>query len=54
MDMELTPLDFLAQLINNQKAMKQGYCASTRWLCTSQDLKDECKAEAERIFEDWV
>ena len=51
--MELTPIDFLAQLINNQKAKQEGYAASTRWLVTKEDLREECKAEAERIFEEW-
>lgn len=44
--MELTMIEFLAQLINDQKARQQGYDASTRWLCTRQDIKDECLKEA--------
>jgi hypothetical protein len=51
--MELTMIDFLGQMINDQKARQQGYAASTRWLCTRQDIKDECKVEAERMFEQW-
>ena len=40
--MELELIDFLAQLVNDQKARQQGYAASTRWLCTREDLKEEC------------
>ena len=51
--MELELIDFLAQLVNDQKARQQGYTASTRWLCTREDLKDECKQEALKEFEEW-
>ena len=51
--MELTILDFLAQMVNNLKSREQGYAASTRWLCTRQDIQDECKKEAEKMFEEW-
>jgi hypothetical protein len=51
--MELTMIDFLAQMINDQKAREKGYVASTRWLCTRQDIKDECLKEANQLFEDW-
>lgn len=51
--MKLTLIDFIAQMINDQKARQQGYTASPRWLCTRQDIKDECIAEAERLFEEW-
>lgn len=50
---ELTMLDFFAQMINDHKARQQGYAASTRWLCTSQEIKDECLTEAKQLFEDW-
>lgn len=46
-------INFLGQIINDQKARQQGYSTSTRWLCTRQDIRDECKTEAERIFESW-
>ena len=51
--MELELIDFLAQLVNDQKARQQGYTASTRWLCTREDLKDECKKEEMKEFEEW-
>ena len=51
--MELESIDFLAQLVNDQKARQQGYAASTRWLCTREDLKEECKKEALKMFQDW-
>jgi len=51
--MELTMIDFLAQMINDQKARQQGYAASTRWLCTNQVVQDECIKEAKKLFEDW-
>lgn len=51
--MELELIDFLAQLVNDQKARQQGYAASTRWLCTREDLKEECKKEALKAFEEW-
>lgn len=50
---ELTILDFLAQLINDQKSRQQGYAAAPRWLCTNQKSKDECLKEANQMFEDW-
>lgn len=51
--MELTPIEFIAQMINNQKAKEKGYETSTRWGTLREDLKKEYKAEAERIFEEW-
>jgi len=51
--MELELIDFLAQMVNEQKAKQQGYTASTRWLCTRHDLKEDCKAEALKMFEQW-
>lgn len=51
--MELTPIDFIAQMINNQKAREEGYAAPTRWGTLREDLKAEYKAEAERAFEEW-
>ena len=50
--MELTLIDFLAQMVNNNKSRKQGYIAC-RWLCASDEVKNECKLEAERLFEEW-
>ena len=51
--MELTPIEFIAQMINHQKAKEQGYAASTRWGTLREDLKAEYKIEAERMFEEW-
>lgn len=51
--MELELIDFLAQMVNDQKAKQQGYIASTRWLCTKEELREECKNEALKIFNEW-
>lgn len=51
--MELTPIDFIAQMINSQKARDEGYSFPTRWGALREDLKSEYRAEAERIFEEW-
>ena len=53
MEAKLELIDYLAQLVNDQKARQQGYAASTRWLCTREDLKEEFKREALKAFEDW-
>jgi hypothetical protein len=53
MEMELTPIEFIAQMINDQKAREKGYAASTRWGTLREDLKVEYKAKAERMFEEW-
>lgn len=51
--MELTPIDFIAQMINNQRAKDEGYVASARWLATREDIREECKSEAYRLFNEW-
>lgn len=51
--MELTPIDFIAQLINSQKAREEGYSVPTRWGTLREDLKAEYKSEAERMFKEW-
>ena len=51
--MELTPIEFIAQMINDQKAREKGYAASTRWGTLREDLKVEYKAKADRMFEEW-
>jgi hypothetical protein len=51
--MELTPIEFIAQMINEQIARAEGYDASTRWGTLREDLKVKYKAEAEKIFEEW-
>ena len=51
--MELTPIDFIAQMINSQKAREEGYAAPARWGTLREDLKTEYKAEAERMVEEW-
>lgn len=51
--MELTPIDFIAQMINAQKAREEGYSIPTRWGTLREDLKAEYKAEAERMFTEW-
>lgn len=33
------PMEFIAQLINNQESAKEGYSCATRWLCLREDLK---------------
>lgn len=51
--MELTPIEFIAQMINSQKAREEGYEAPTRWGTLREDLKAEYKAEAEQLFQEW-
>ncbi len=51
--MELELIDFLGHLVNAERTKQQGYDVTTRWLCTREDLKEECKKEALKIFEDW-
>jgi len=51
--LKLELIDFLAQLLNDKKARQQGYTASTRWLCTREDLREECKQEVLKEFEEW-
>ena len=46
-------IDFLAQIVNDQKARQEGYAAATRWLCTREDIKEECRKEALKLFEEW-
>lgn len=52
--MELELIDFVAQMINNQKAKEKGYAAAPRWLCTREDLQQKYKSEALRLFEEWA
>lgn len=51
--MELTPIDFIAQMINSQKSREEGYSMPTIWGTLREDLKIEYRAEAERMFEEW-
>lgn len=51
--MELTPIDYIAQMINDQVSTAEGYTAPTRWGTLRQDLKDKYKTEAEKLFKDW-
>lgn len=51
--MELTPIDFIAQMINENKSILEGYACATRWGTLREDLKIEYRAEAERVFNDW-
>lgn len=53
MEEKLTLIDFIAQLINNQKAREEGYDAAPRWLCTREDIRKECLEEANKVFEKW-
>ena len=50
---ELTLLDFLAQMINQQKAIKDGYSGATHWLVTNDERKAECLKDAQKMFDDW-
>jgi len=51
--MELTPIDFIAQLINAQTTREEGYSTPVRWGSLRDDLKSKYKAEAEQIFQKW-
>jgi len=50
---EITVLDFLAQKINEDLSIKEGYSAATLWLCTNEERKERCLKMATRMFEDW-
>lgn len=50
---ELTPMHFIAQLLHNDEAKKEGYIAAPRWLVTRDDLKEKFLNKATKIFEDW-
>lgn len=51
--MELTPIEFIAQCLNQQSAIAEGYSSPTRWGTLREDLKAKYKAEAEMIFQKW-
>ena len=53
MENELTPIDFITQMINGNKSREEGYDATARYGTLRDDLKIEYKAEAERMFEEW-
>jgi hypothetical protein len=50
---ELQMIDFLAQLINQQVSLQQGYTAPTRWLTLREDLRIEYTERAKKMFNDW-
>ena len=50
---ELTVLDFLAQLINENKSEKDGYAGATHWLVTNHERQAECLQESQKMFDDW-
>jgi len=51
---KLTPLDFLAHIINEKEAKNNGYSYPTRWLALKPELKEEYIEIAQKIFDDWV
>ena len=51
---ELTPIDFIAQIINSQDSFSEGRSAPTRYLCLREDLRTMYKKRAERAYNDWV
>lgn len=50
---ELTVLDFLAQMLNEDLLKKEGYSAATHWLFTNEERKEKCLKLAQRMFDDW-
>lgn len=54
MSKELQHIEFIAYLIHGRKTDEAGYTGHTRWLNTREETRQECIAEATRIFEDWV
>ena len=49
----LTEIDFIAQLINAQKAHEAGYSMPTRWLTLREDLQSQYRKEAYEMYEKW-
>lgn len=52
-EIELAPIDYLAQMINASESRAKGYDVSTLWLTLRQDLKNRYKKEANEEFNRW-
>ena len=45
---ELTLIDFIGQMINEQQTIEAGFKYATRWSTLRDDLKEECRKEAKK------
>lgn len=50
---EIQLIHFMAQMVNQREALKQGYTAPTRWLCTRKDLQEKYLQMARDEFAEW-
>jgi hypothetical protein len=46
-------IHYLAQLLNEQAALKAGYAAGVRWGSLREDLKEKYFNDALRLFNEW-
>ena len=53
MKVNLKIIDFIADMINQNRAREKGYICGTRWLTLHKDLKMEYRKEAEELYENW-
>ena len=44
---------FVANLIHERKCREEGYACATLWLCTREDIQQECLTEARVAVADW-
>jgi hypothetical protein len=51
---KLTPFDYLAQLINEQESIKNGYSYPVKWLALKSELKEKYLKIAEELYNNWV
>ncbi len=41
-------------IINDKRQREQGYAASTRWWCTREDIKNDCRQAARNMIRKWA
>lgn len=52
--MDLTAIEFIAQLLNQQKSKEDGYGCPVRWGCLREDLREKYLAQAKTLVENWA
>lgn len=53
MNSEDIALEFVAYQLHDKKSKEKGYGMSTRWWCTREDIKEECRQEARDLLNHW-